>query len=55
MAALQGSNVIVPDRMKLERLLRMKGGNEETSYANNSQAQVNYHFFLSIYNDALNL
>ncbi|XP_058070788.1 indole-3-acetate O-methyltransferase 1 [Magnolia sinica] len=41
MATLQGDNVVVP-QMKLERLLSMKGGKGETSYANNSQAQARH-------------
>jgi indole-3-acetate O-methyltransferase len=34
-----GDNVVVSN-MKLERLLSMKGGKGESSYANNSQGQV---------------
>jgi len=34
-----GDNVVVSN-MELERLLSMKGGKGEGSYANNSQAQV---------------
>lgn len=34
------NNVVVSSNIKLERLLSMKGGKGETSYANNSQAQV---------------
>ena len=37
--ALKGDNVVVSN-MKLERIFSMKGGKGETSYANNSQAQV---------------
>ncbi|KAG6637682.1 hypothetical protein I3843_11G190100 [Carya illinoinensis] len=37
--APKGDNVVVSN-MKLERLLSMKGGKGETSYANNSQAQA---------------
>jgi len=37
--APMGDNVVVSN-MELERLLSMKGGKGEASYANNSQAQV---------------
>ncbi|XP_043689672.1 indole-3-acetate O-methyltransferase 1-like [Telopea speciosissima] len=37
--ALQGDNLVVSER-KLEKMLSMKGGKGETSYANNSQAQA---------------
>jgi hypothetical protein len=37
--APKGDNVVVSN-MKLERMLSMKGGKGEASYANNSQAQV---------------
>lgn len=37
--APKGDNVVVSS-MKLEKLLCMKGGKGEASYANNSQAQV---------------
>jgi hypothetical protein len=43
--APKGDNVVVSN-MKLERMLSMKGGKGEASYANNSQAQV---YFLSSY------
>ncbi|OVA20049.1 SAM dependent carboxyl methyltransferase [Macleaya cordata] len=39
--ALQGDNVVVSE-MKLERMLSMKGGKGEASYANNSQAQARH-------------
>lgn len=39
--APKGDNVVVSN-MKLERLLSMKGGKGEASYANNSQAQVSF-------------
>ncbi|XP_004500113.1 indole-3-acetate O-methyltransferase 1 [Cicer arietinum] len=35
-----GDNVVVSSNMELERLLSMKGGKGEASYANNSQAQA---------------
>lgn len=35
----KGDNVVISN-IKLERLLSMKGGKGENSYANNSQAQV---------------
>lgn len=35
--------------MKLERLLSMKGGKGQDSYANNSQAQVSTSYFFSNY------
>lgn len=41
----KGENVMVSN-MKLEKMLCMKGGKDQTSYANNSQAQV-YIFFFS--------
>lgn len=43
----KGENVMVSN-MKLEKMLCMKGGKDQTSYANNSQAQVNLlsHHFL---------
>jgi len=42
-----GDNVVVSN-MELERLLSMKGGKGEASYANNSQAQVpSFAIFLS--------
>ncbi|KGN43990.1 indole-3-acetate O-methyltransferase 1 [Cucumis sativus] len=37
----KGDNVVVSN-MKLERMLSMKGGKGETSYANNSQAQAQH-------------
>jgi len=37
--APMGDNVVVSN-MELEKLLSMKGGKGEASYANNSQAQV---------------
>lgn len=39
-------NVVVP-KMKLERMLSMKGGKGEGSYVNNSQAQVIITLFSS--------
>ncbi|CAK9309588.1 unnamed protein product [Citrullus colocynthis] len=39
--APKGDNVVVSN-MKLERMLSMKGGKGETSYANNSQAQAQH-------------
>ncbi|KAF8414181.1 hypothetical protein HHK36_002180 [Tetracentron sinense] len=39
--ALKGDNVVVSG-MKLERMLSMKGGKGEASYANNSQAQARH-------------
>ncbi|XP_022139710.1 indole-3-acetate O-methyltransferase 1 [Momordica charantia] len=39
--APKGDNVVVPN-MKLERMLSMKGGKGEASYANNSQAQAQH-------------
>ncbi|KAJ0500869.1 putative indole-3-acetate O-methyltransferase [Helianthus annuus] len=36
------SNVVVSSNVKLERLLSMKGGKDEASYANNSQAQAKH-------------
>ncbi|KAL8205706.1 hypothetical protein R6Q57_009257 [Mikania cordata] len=36
------SNVVVSSNLKLERLLSMKGGKDEASYANNSQAQAKH-------------
>ncbi|KAG9445296.1 hypothetical protein H6P81_016636 [Aristolochia fimbriata] len=41
MDTLQGDDLVVP-QMKLERMFSMKGGNGETSYANNSQAQARH-------------
>lgn len=41
--APSGDDVIVSN-MKLENMFSMKGGNDEASYANNSQAQVRYLF-----------
>ncbi|GFP87513.1 indole-3-acetate o-methyltransferase 1 [Phtheirospermum japonicum] len=41
MAPMNGDNVVVSD-MKLERMLSMKGGKGEASYANNSQAQAQH-------------
>lgn len=40
MAPMGDNNVVVSNNMELERLLSMKGGKGEASYANNSQAQV---------------
>jgi hypothetical protein len=60
--APKGDNVVVSN-MKLERMLSMKGGKGEASYANNSQAQVSppiyiykyiVVFFTSIYIFLLN-
>ncbi|KAJ4976824.1 hypothetical protein NE237_001930 [Protea cynaroides] len=39
--ALQGDNLVVSEQ-KLERILSMKGGKGETSYANNSEAQAKH-------------
>lgn len=44
----KGDNVAVCN-MKLERLLSMKGGKGQDSYANNSQAQVSTSFFVVLY------
>lgn len=41
-----GDNVVVSN-MELERMLSMKGGKGEASYANNSQAQVPFCFINS--------
>ncbi|KAL3636988.1 Indole-3-acetate O-methyltransferase 1 [Castilleja foliolosa] len=41
MAPMNGNNVVV-SKMKLERMLSMKGGKGEASYANNSQAQAQH-------------
>jgi indole-3-acetate O-methyltransferase len=41
MGPTSGENVLVPN-MKLERMLSMKGGKGEASYANNSQAQAQH-------------
>lgn len=45
--ASKGDNVAVCN-MKLERLLSMKGGKGQDSYANNSQAQVSTIGFLHL-------
>lgn len=37
--AVKGENLVVT-KLKLERMLSMKGGKGETSYLKNSQAQV---------------
>lgn len=44
----KGENVMVSN-MKLENMLCMRGGNDQTSYANNSQAQVLFYFLLIIF------
>lgn len=50
------NNVVVSSNLKLERLLSMKGGKGEASYANNSQAQVKvYNFSISISITILNI
>ncbi|XP_068669311.1 indole-3-acetate O-methyltransferase 1-like [Aristolochia californica] len=41
MDTLQGDDMVVPE-LKLERMFSMKGGNGETSYSNNSQAQARH-------------
>lgn len=43
MAPVGGENVVVSS-MKLERMLSMKGGKGEASYAKNSKAQVSISF-----------
>ncbi|KAK9151483.1 hypothetical protein Syun_009792 [Stephania yunnanensis] len=40
--ALQGDNIVVTNKRKLERIFSMKGGKGETSYAKNSQAQARH-------------
>lgn len=47
MAPPSGDNtVVVSSNLKLERLLSMKGGKDEASYANNSQAQVILYIYI---------
>ncbi|KAK9155462.1 hypothetical protein Sjap_002942 [Stephania japonica] len=40
--ALQGDNIVVTNKRKLERIFSMKGGKGENSYAKNSQAQARH-------------
>ncbi|KAF8391628.1 hypothetical protein HHK36_023934 [Tetracentron sinense] len=52
--ALKGDNVVVSE-MNLERMLCMKGGKGEASYANNSQAQARHaQSMLHLLEEALN-
>ena len=46
--APSGDNVVVSSQ-SLEKLLSMKGGKGEASYANNCQAQVNKFIFLDLF------
>lgn len=53
--APKGDNVVVSN-MKLERMLSMKGGKGEASYANNSQAQViDFYIYLHQYSSSFSV